>query len=301
MAVLEIRQRTGWLFAVVVVAHLILISSQARSDRGVSVLSNLVFGAFAEIQRAAAGGADAVRHTWQDYFALQEIRRQNESLQEEVARLQIALQEERTAAGQSRALQELLALKKELPIATTGARIIGGGASPDFRTMTIDKGTDDGVMADMAVIAPSGVVGRVVQPSARASRVQLLIDANAGAGALVERSRVQGVIVGARDGLLRLEYVTGSADIAVGDRIVTSGVDGIFPSSVDSKYPKGFVIGHIESLEKRSGQYHNVVVRPSVDFSSLEAVLVVLARPTGAVIDKAMSRERAAAAGNGAR
>jgi rod shape-determining protein MreC len=301
MAVLEIRQRTGWLFAVVVIAHLILISAQARADGGVSVLSTLVFGVFAKIQQAASTGVSGVRQAWQDYFALRGIRSENESLQDEVARLKIALQEERTAAGQSRTLQGLLDLKRELPIVTTGARIIGGGASPDFRTMTIDKGTEDGVLADMAVIAPAGVVGRVVQPSASASKVQLLIDVNAGAGALVERSRVQGVIVGARDGLLRLEYVPGSADIAVGDRVVTSGVEGIFPSSVDSRYPKGFIIGHIESLEKRDGRYDNVVVRPSVDFTSLEAVLVVLTKPAGPSIDSAIERRRTDTAGNGAR
>ena len=313
MAVLEIRRRTGWLFVAVVFAHLVLISAQAKTARGMSVLSNIAFGAFAGIQGVATGAVGGVKHGWQDYFALQEIRRENEALQQEVGQLQIALQQERTEATQSRSLQDLLMLKRELPLQTSSARVIGYAPGLTFRTMNIDKGTDDGLRRDMAVIAPSGVVGRIVQESPRASKVQLLIDRNAAAGAIVERSRVQGVVEGnpVRFGLL-LKYVSSTADIKVGDRVVTSGIDGIFPSatqrpsggdasSTDAGFPRGFVIGHIESLEKRGGQYDNVVVRPAVDFSTLESVLVVLKRPTGEAIDAAIGSQGAATGGNEAR
>jgi rod shape-determining protein MreC len=293
MAVLEIRQRTGWLFVAVIVGHLILISAQAKTGRGVPLLNSLVFGAFAQIQRAASSGVGSVQHAWQDYFALQQIRRENEELKQEVAQLRIGLQSERTVAAQSRGLQDLLELRREFPLATTGARVIGGAADPEFRTMTIDKGTQDGLKPDMAVIAPEGVVGRIIQPSGRAAKVQLLIDSDAAAGAVVERTRVQGVVVGTKDGL-RLDHVPSSADIQIGDRVVTSGIDGIFPTppSINGKYPRGFTIGHIESLERGAGQYENVVVRPAVDFSSLEAVLVVLKRPTGDLMDAAFGNER---------
>ncbi len=120
----------------------------------------------------------------------------------------------------------------------------------------------------MAVIAPAGVIGRVVAPTAGASKVQLLIDRNAAAGALVERSRAQGVVVGGGDNRLELQYVAESAERAVGDVVVTSGIDGIFPN--------GFVIGRIETVEKSGSSYKRIVVRPGVDFSSLEEVLVVL-------------------------
>jgi rod shape-determining protein MreC len=125
----------------------------------------------------------------------------------------------------------------------------------------------------MAVIAPSGVVGRVVVPSARAAKVQLLIDRNAAAGALIERSRAQGVVVGEGDAHLRLDYVSEVADIVVGDVVVTSGIDGI--------YPKGFVIGSVETVEKNGPAYKRITVRPAVDFSAIEEVLVVLT-PTAA-------------------
>jgi rod shape-determining protein MreC len=124
------------------------------------------------------------------------------------------------------------------------------------------------VMADMAVIAPAGVVGRVVMPATRAAKVQLLIDRNAAAGALVERSRAQGVVTGGGDDRLRMDYVSEVADVIVGDLVVTSGIDGI--------YPKGYVIGQVESVVKSGNAYKTITVRPAVDFTSLEEVLVVL-------------------------
>ena len=111
-------------------------------------------------------------------------------------------------------------------------------------------------------------------PTARASKLQLLIDRNAAAGAIVERSRAQGVVVGTGTDQLRLDYVSGTADVQVGDRVVTSGIDGI--------YPKGFVIGQIESIQRGAGAFSAIVVRPAVDFSGLESVLVVLTPPPGA-------------------
>jgi rod shape-determining protein MreC len=181
------------------------------------------------------------------------------------------MQQERALAQQSRSLQQLLDLRSGLEVKTTGASVIGAGASAEFRTVTLDKGTSEGLRPDMAVISPSGVVGRVIMPTARASKLQLLIDRNAAAGALVERSRAQGVVVGTGTELLRMDYVSGTADLKVGDRIITSGIDGI--------YPKGFVIGQIESIERGAGEFSGITVRPAVDFSGLESVLVVLTPP----------------------
>jgi rod shape-determining protein MreC len=180
----------------------------------------------------------------------------------------VDLQRQRALADRSRGLERLLELRDQSTLKTTAAEIIAGAATPDFRTVTIDKGTRDGLRADMAVIAPAGVVGRVVVASGRAAKVQLLIDRNAAAGAIVERSRAQGVVVGGGDERLRMEYVSEAADIVVGDAVMTSGIDGI--------YPKGFVIGKVEAVEKNGPAYKRIVVRPAVDFRALEEVLAVL-------------------------
>ena len=272
MAILDIRQRTGYLFGVVTIAHIILISAQVNTKRGVPMLEAVTFGLFAEVQRAATAAVSEVQTAWSSYFALTDVHQQNQQLRREIEHLQVRLQQERALSSQVRTLQGLLQLRSTVALETTAASLIGGGASPDFRTVTIDKGTGDGLRPDMAVSAPAGVVGRVIMPSARAAKVQLLIDRNAAAGALVERSRAQGVVEGTGAEKLRMEYVPGASDVKVGDRVVTSGIDGI--------YPKGFVIGQIESIERGAGTFSGIVIRPAVEFGSLEEVLVVLTPPT---------------------
>ena len=183
----------------------------------------------------------------------------------------IALQQERVTAERAEALRRLLEFRERTPLATTGAEVIGSGASPEFRTVTIDKGTSDGLAANLAVVAPAGVVGRITLPSARASLVQLLVDRNAAAGALIERTRVQGIVVGVGDGGLRMDFVAATGDVVAGDIVVTSGIDGL--------YPKGFTIGTVERVERGDGLYHLISVRPAVDVSRLEEVLVVTTPP----------------------
>jgi rod shape-determining protein MreC len=131
------------------------------------------------------------------------------------------LQQERAEAQRTDNLRQLLALRERAQLDTTAAEVIAGPASPEFQTVTIDKGSSDGLATDMAVISPAGVVGRVILPSRRASKVQLLIDVNAAAGALIERTRVQGVVVGAGSGMLKMRYVPGTADVKTGDLVVT--------------------------------------------------------------------------------
>jgi rod shape-determining protein MreC len=271
MALLDIRQRTGWLFTAVVLAQLVLISAQVTTRTGVPMLEVAVFGAVAEIQRVATGVISGTSDRWQQYVSLQDVRGENERLRTEMGALQLQLQQERALAQEARTLQSLLDLKKATPLSTISAAVIAGGASPDFRTLTIDKGTRQGIQGDMAVVAPAGVVGRVITPSLRAAKVQLLIDRNAAVAGLVERSRAQGVVVGTGENRLEMEYVPGTADIRVGDRVVTSGIDGI--------YPKGFLIGQIESVQRGAGDYTKVVVKPAVELSELEAVLVVSTPP----------------------
>jgi len=269
MAVTDIRQRTAVLFIAVMLGHILLISAQVNSKNGVPLLEVVTFGVFSEVQRAASALTGGVRRAWSGYIGLREVRGENDQLKRQLAELQVQFQQDHAAAEHAQQLEGLLGFQKQIEVQTIAAGVIGAGASPDFRTATIDKGSSAGLKANMAVIAPMGVVGRIVTLAPRAAKVQLLIDRNAGAGALVERSRTQGVILGssAGDGLLRMEYVSGVADVKAGDTIVTSGIDGI--------YPKGFLIGTVESVDRGAGIYKIIRVRPAVDFNRLEEVLVV--------------------------
>jgi rod shape-determining protein MreC len=266
--ILDIRQRAGYLFLAVMLGHILLISAQVSSKSGVPLLSDVTFSVFGEAQRAITSSTSGLRRAWSGYINLRHAAVENQQLKGQLDAAQVEIQTQRALAERTRDLERLLDLRDHSNLRTTAAEIIAAGATPDFRTMTIDKGTSGGVGRDMAVIAPAGVVGRVVAATPRTAKVQLLIDRNAAAGAIVERSRAQGVVVGGGDDRLRLEYVSEVADIVVGDVVATSGIDGIFP--------KGFVIGRIEAIEKNGAAYKKITVKPAVDASGLEAVLVVL-------------------------
>jgi rod shape-determining protein MreC len=266
--VVAIRPHPGYSFLGVILGHILLISAQVSSRSGVPVLEFVTFGIFSEVQRVIASGFGGVRNVWGGYIGLRHLKTENETLKRQLAEAQIAVQQQRALADRARGLQQLLELRDRSNLKTTAAEIIGTAPTPDFRTITIDKGTLHGLKTDMAVIAPAGVVGRVVKPTGRSAIVQLLIDRNAAAGVIIERSRAQGVAMGAGDGRLRLEYMSEAFDVAVGDEVVTSGIDNI--------YPKGFAVGKIDSVEKSGAAYKRITIKPAVDFLALEEVLIVL-------------------------
>jgi rod shape-determining protein MreC len=280
--VLDIRKRTGYLFLAVMVAQIILVSAQVQTKSGVRALQAVTFEVFSRVEFGTASMLSGVSNVWGNYIALRGVRAENDALRRRVADLEVALQQEHALAARSQQLQQLMDLKSQATVPTLAAEIIAGNPDPVMRTVTIDRGSADGVQADMAVIAPGGVVGRVIGPVARhASRVQLIIDRSAAAGALIERTRAGGMVVGAEaNPPLRMELVSNLADVKPGDNVVASGVDGIFP--------KGYLIGRVEHADRSGGLYWRINVRPGVDFSSLEEVLVVLTPPRPATPDEAV-------------
>lgn len=279
---LDIRKRTGYLFLAVMMAQVILVSAQVQTKSGVRALQAVTFEVFSRVEFGTASMVNGVSNVWGRYIALRGVREENDALKRRVAELEVALQQEHALAARAQELQRLMDLKSQAAVPTLAAEIIAGNVDPVMRTVTIDRGSTDGVQPDMAVIAPGGVVGRVIGPVAtHASRVQLLIDRNAAAGALIERTRAGGMVVGAEaNPPLRLDLVSNLADVKPGDLVVASGVDGIFP--------KGYLIGRVERADRGAGLYWRIDVRPGVDFSSLEQVLVVLLPPRPATPDEAV-------------
>jgi rod shape-determining protein MreC len=275
--VLDIRKRTGYLFLAVMVAQVLLVSAQVQTKSGVRVLQAVTFELFSRVQFGTASGLNGVRNAWGNYAALRGVRAENEELKRRVADLEVRLQQEHAMAARTQQLQALMDLKSQATVPTLAAEVIAGNPDPVMRTVTINRGSADGVTADMGVIAPGGVVGRVIGPVARnAARVQLIIDRNAAAGALIERTRAGGMVVGVEaNPPLRLDLVSNLTDVKPGDSVVASGVDGI--------YPKGYLIGRVERADRGTGLYLQITVRPGVDFSSLEQLLVVMVPPSGAV------------------
>jgi rod shape-determining protein MreC len=264
-----VHRRLASLLLVTCLGHVLLISAQVQSQSGLPVLETAAFGVFARIQGLLAGGADAGRSVWSNYFALRGAARENQALRERLLQLEWEVQEQRALANQAKALEEALGLKQLQRGPTLAARVIAGNPSPDVMTVTIDRGAADGLAPDLAVIGPAGVVGRVIGPMApRAARVQLLVDRNAGVAVTFETSGAGGMVFGGAEALpLRAELFPINVDIQPGERIETSGQDGI--------YPAGFLVGTVARVSG-AGAERQVVVRPAVDFSHLDVVLVVL-------------------------
>jgi rod shape-determining protein MreC len=273
--VLEIHRRTGYLLLATLVAQVILISAQVRTSSGTRVLQSVTFGVFSQVQLGTAWVFGGVRSVWDGYVGLRGAHEENLQLRQSLAQAQVKLLEQQAQALRAAQLERILDLRGRTPLRTVAASVIAGDATGIFRTLTIDKGSSSGLRKDMAVISPAGVVGRIVEPPPLyAAKVQLLIDKEAGAGAIIERSSVGGVVVGQdRDGQapLDLQLVSNLSDAKVGDRLVTSGLDGIFP--------RGITIGTLAKVEKGVGLYKRIAVTPAVDFAEVGAVLVVLDPP----------------------
>ncbi len=264
------RHRAASVVLAVVLAQVLLISVQLTGRTGTTLLDATVLGAFGEAQRLVAGATGLVRGIWNGYIGLRGVERTNRDLEAEVAALRLQLQQQHALVQQARRLERLLDLRRSVDLDTLGARVIGADASPWFRTLTIDRGSQDQIHADLAVIAPAGIVGRIVgEPGPRAAQVHLLIDRNAAAGALIERTRAVGIVAGQDDpAAFSMDYVSNQEDVAVGDRVIASGTDGIFPH--------GFAIGTVAAVERGPDLYKNIVVTPAVDFTRIEQVLIVM-------------------------
>ncbi len=271
-----VHRRTLYLFALLCVGQLLLISGQVQTQRGAPVLKQGAFGLFAGVQHMFGGIADGVHGLWSHYFGLRGAAVDNERLRAELLTLRGQLQQETALADRARVLEGLLALKATVPTPTLAARVIAGDPTPGSLTVTIDRGTADGVLENMAVIGPAGVIGRVMGvPAAHAAHVQLLIGRDASAGAVLERLSAGGIVQGGGDPPLQMRYVSTAVDIAAGDRVLTSGQDRM--------YPAGLLIGTVTGAVKGSmGEYKLVAIRPAVDFSHLDGVLVLLKRESGA-------------------
>ncbi len=204
----------------------------------------------------------------QSYATLSGHRAENDKLKKRVIELEAERNRLLEAEATNRQLQALLDLRPQLPPGTVTASIIANSASTWFQSCLLDKGDDDGVRKGMAVVTPLGVVGQVVSATARTAKVLLMTDSNSGVDVFVQRTRARGIVSGSLDNGTVLKYVKRSEDIQEGDRLLTSGLDGIFP--------KGFLVGTVIKVRKQNlGLFQHVEVMPAVVTARTEQVLVV--------------------------
>ena len=163
----------------------------------------------------------------------------------------------------------MLDFQKNISERVVAAEVIGKDPSTWFKTVIIDKGEADGLTRGLPVVMPQGIAGQVIEVANHYSKVMLILDRNSAVDSLVQRTRARGVIKGESTDQFRLDYVLRKKDVRVGDIIVSSGLDGI--------YPKGLRIGYVsEVIEHDADIFHEVIITPFVDFEKLEEVLVIL-------------------------
>lgn len=247
---------------------LLLFSASIRSQPYRDPVGHLVLDALAPFQAVFSWVGRSVGRTWNGYIDLVGARRQNQLLENRLTALESELVRLGELERENARLGELLNLRGRLEGTIYGARVIARDPGPLSMTLTIDRGERDHVRRGMAVLAPQGVVGQVAEASHAAARVVLLTDHNSGIDAIVQRSRARGIVQGGTDGSCFMNYLSRDADVAVGDLVVTSGLDRAFP--------KGIVIGEIVEVSRRHrGLLQAAVVQPSVALDRLEEVLVV--------------------------
>jgi rod shape-determining protein MreC len=270
----DLRRRRGTLVIIsLVLCAIVLIVLQISGRYGGDELHNVGLRPLSPWQRAFHWVVDSVRAVFQNHVLLVNLKEENRHIQEEARRLKQENADLRESAQTLERLQRLLLLKAKVPAPMIAAEVVAYSPSAWFRTIVINKGQRDGVRKGFPVVTWEGVVGRVMRVSSTSSVVLLVIDRNSSVDCLVQRTRTRGILEGEGGGRCFLRYVPRTEDIQVGDHVITSGLEGVFP--------KGLLMGEVVRVEKKAyGLFQEIEVMPSADLSRLEEVMVLVS-PAG--------------------
>lgn len=211
---------------------------------------------------------DSVSGVWEGYVALWDVREENQQLRDELRQAQSDLVKSREAVATNIRLQKLLKLKKTLDAPFLTAQIVGRDPSQWFNTVIIDQGASEGILPGMPVVTAEGVVGQVRNVSPHFAKVLMASDSNSAIDALVQKTRVQGIVKGNGKSYF-LHYVLKNNEVQEGDVVVTSGMGGVFP--------KGLPVGTVSNVVRtRRGMFLRIEVEPVVNFAQLEYLVVIL-------------------------
>ncbi|MGA8272894.1 MAG: rod shape-determining protein MreC [Candidatus Sulfotelmatobacter sp.] len=223
--------------------------------------------AITPFERVMVWAQTGTGNLWHNYCFLRGVRAENRQLKQQIEKMsldQVRLNED---AEQAHRLQKLLAFKEQVIAKTVAAQVIGSSGNDLSRSIYIDKGSNEGIATDMAVITAGGIVGKILRVYPSTSLVLMINDQTSGVGAMVEKSRLQGVLKGTPDGAVILERVMSDEQVVPGDAVVSSGGDQIFP--------KGLPVGTVAKVSPGREMFLKIEVKPAADLNRLEEVLVV--------------------------
>jgi rod shape-determining protein MreC len=262
------RHRSLFLLGGVVLLQILLLAVQIKRDSQGRLIRVWTVGAVSPFERAGAHGISHIRDTWNHYFALQNTSRENEELKRENGALKLQITQLQSKAGEADRLAALLKFRQtNLDVPMVSARVIGGSADSASQTIYLDRGERDGIRRNMGVITPDGVVGKVIESYKDTAQVLLLTDKDSGVGAMLVDSRLQGPVGGTGEPLLVMKYIPNDDNVNSGERVVTSGMDRIFPRDLP--------VGTIAEI-KAGNPFKQIRVKPAASLERLEEVFVLL-------------------------
>lgn len=262
------RHRPLVLLFGVILTQVLLLAFQIRRGRDVRLIRVWSAELLTPLQRAGNFLVGKVDGTWFGYVDLRDVRAENRKLAEEVGQLRLKNQRLEGQAAQAVRLARLLGFRQEnADVPMIAAEVIGANADSTSRTVFINRGDQDGIRRNMAVITPDGVVGKVSEALPHTSQVLLITDRESGLGALLAGTRTHGVVKGTGDPQLWMDYVSTDEKVPSGEQILTSGEDRIFP--------KNLPVGSVAST-KAGFPFQTIQVTPAAHLDQLEEVLVLL-------------------------
>lgn len=246
----------------------LLLTFYAREGRETSIVEKALLQVSFPLQQGAHKTFLWFKGLGEDYIFLSRVQEENKDLKRIISTLREENNRLREAVMTDERLRKLRSWQSQYPYSSQVAQVYARGPSSWFKTVLINKGEKDGVTKDTAVASSEGVVGRVMEVSPGTAKVLLITDANSAVDVIVQRSRAQGVLEGKIDEACILKYVQKNEEVQVGDKVITSGLGGVFP--------KGLVVGRVTKVDrKRPGIFQYIEVTPTVDLSKLEEVLVL--------------------------
>ena len=245
-----------------------------------------VVGAVSPFERALVWAQNSTTNIWHNYFYLRGVRAENRDLKEQIEQMRLEQVRLNEDAAQAHRLQALLAFKEQFIAKTVAAQVIGSSGMDTSRVVYIDKGENAGIKRDMAVMTADGIVGKVLMVYPTVSQVLLINDQTSGVGVILGNSRLQGVLAGTANGEVTLNGVMSDEQVPVGEKVLTSGGDQIFP--------KGLPVGTVTKVGPGKDLFLGITIRPAADLSRLEEVLVLVEKQERQVVADDKVRVRAA-------
>ena len=262
------RHKSLVLLAGVILLQVLLLAVQIKRDSQGRLIRSWTVGAVSPFERAGSYGFGWFRDAWRNYFALRGAKKDNEDLRRENDALKLRIAQLEGKASEADRLAALLHFRQtQADVPMVAARVIGGGPGTASLTIELDRGEHDGIRRDMGVITPDGVVGKIIDAYPNTSQVLLLTDRESGVGAKFADSGIQHPVGGVGETMLAMKYVPNDDEVNVGERVVTSGTDRIFPRDLP--------VGTITEI-KPGNPFKQIRVKPAANLEKLEEVLVLL-------------------------